>query len=503
MWENEFEKKVHQKMEEFKLRPDPAVWEQVKERIHKERKRRFIFWWFLVPLLLAGGIGGGVWLNRNKNDKNKNNNYKTASVKTETIPGNSKSTLSSTSVITAADSQQMNNNKLSLPDHITTNNSIETPVTNKENSISQHKEITAYTAEKAAITSPGVSAFSAKNSAVKKKEKKNTQIIKEEITTLSPANNPNEAIITSINTDPVKEVPEKSVTADAPPIAKITATAPVTISTGPAPDTAAKKITTVLQPDTVAAIAAPIKLKNNRKWQWGISAGGGRSATVSPIISGSQKSALRADVQGAPSPLLSPYASTNNSLTNINYGASFQAGVFAQKQLAKRWQLQVGAGYTYLSTRKNIGRRVDRVTNISNLFSNGVVDNYYTPGDASAMNAYRNQYHFVYLSADISWRIINGKKFKLDWKSGIQYSRLIGSTMLHYDYNLPGYYKDNSLLEKNQVFLSTGLSLPVTKRLIINPFVSYSPIQVLKKTAAENIHYSNFGIRIQFLLKKK
>ena len=39
MQENEFEKRVQKKMEEFRLRPSDVVWERVEEELRKKKKR--------------------------------------------------------------------------------------------------------------------------------------------------------------------------------------------------------------------------------------------------------------------------------------------------------------------------------------------------------------------------------------------------------------------------------------------------------------------------------
>ena len=58
MRENEFEKRVQQQMEEFKLRPSDAVWEKVEEELRKKEKRRVVFFIFLlVGLSLLGYTG--------------------------------------------------------------------------------------------------------------------------------------------------------------------------------------------------------------------------------------------------------------------------------------------------------------------------------------------------------------------------------------------------------------------------------------------------------------
>ena len=53
---NEFEKQVQQKMEELQLKPSAEVWAEVEKRIRKEKKRRRVIFWWLFPLVLAGGL---------------------------------------------------------------------------------------------------------------------------------------------------------------------------------------------------------------------------------------------------------------------------------------------------------------------------------------------------------------------------------------------------------------------------------------------------------------
>src|SRR5687767_15479819 len=55
MAENEFEKRVQDKLEQFNLAPTPGVWQTVTDRVRKEKKRRFLFFWILLGLLVGGG----------------------------------------------------------------------------------------------------------------------------------------------------------------------------------------------------------------------------------------------------------------------------------------------------------------------------------------------------------------------------------------------------------------------------------------------------------------
>src|SRR5262245_14802705 len=80
MQENEFEKRVQQGLEEFRLRPSGAVWQKVEEGIKKKKKRRAVFFIFLLAGLSLLGYSGYFLLNQSnqslteKNSTLPNNN---------------------------------------------------------------------------------------------------------------------------------------------------------------------------------------------------------------------------------------------------------------------------------------------------------------------------------------------------------------------------------------------------------------------------------------------
>ncbi|MEO6843615.1 MAG: hypothetical protein ABI184_00505, partial [Ginsengibacter sp.] len=60
MEQNNFEKNVQQKLEELKIPPSDAVWDNVEKKIgKKKRDRRLIFILFFLILFL---LSGGYWL---------------------------------------------------------------------------------------------------------------------------------------------------------------------------------------------------------------------------------------------------------------------------------------------------------------------------------------------------------------------------------------------------------------------------------------------------------
>ena len=150
----------------------------------------------------------------------------------------------------------------------------------------------------------------------------------------------------------------------------------------------------------------------------------------------------------------------------------------------------------------NVGSRVDSSLVIRNSsFSNVSLDNFYRASNNNS--SYTNRYHLVRLSAELLWKIINNNKVPVYWNSGLSYGRLISSNSLHFDRGLPGYYKDSRLLTHNHFFLSAGFSVPVLKRFMVNPFAEYSLTSVLRNSDSVRTHFSNYGIRINFLLKNK
>ena len=59
MSDHEFEKQVHQKLQELKLRPSDGVWMEVERNIRQGKSRRRFMWWWMAALfvgLTAGGI---------------------------------------------------------------------------------------------------------------------------------------------------------------------------------------------------------------------------------------------------------------------------------------------------------------------------------------------------------------------------------------------------------------------------------------------------------------
>ena len=471
MRENEFEKRVQQKMGDFHLHPSDEVWTEVERRIHKEKKRRILAWWPLFFLLAGGGIAAGILLT-NKKEKN------------ETIAVNKKSeTLIQSSIEKASVPEPTANstNRTNIDTTASKINTIEKSKTDEAKIIRQHDEPNLVTnkgiMEKSIIASPGKKikkVSSDKNVVVYAYYENDKQ-------------EPDLAVKNSISSKPVTTSTD-SIKA----IHNIVATAKHETVGNDKPevqgpqtsDSATKEQTTKSQN------------KKTKKWDWGIHFSASRSSIGNGVSFGNSR--LYFDNLSS-SQVFTPPGLANFYSSPLRSSFSWATGVYFKRAVSKKLDFNAGLGYTYLSTKMNIGSRVESARQINNYYTQGLtVNNFYRSGSNSS---HTNGYHFISLSADLSWRIINGKKINIYWDNGLSFSRMLGSSMLHYDRNLQGYYKDNSLLGKNQLAYTTGFSIPVSKRLQVNPFVSYNLTPVLKNS--DTLHFTNYGIRIRFLMNKK
>ena len=464
MRENEFEKGVQQKMKAFNLHPSAEVWMQVERRIRRERKRRFIFWWPLAFLLAGGGIAAGILLTGKKEKTGK------VTVANETIRPAAKNTTTSTSVKPA----------------ITQGDGI---ILRKDNNTQGSKEITEKI--KAPATKDNTrkigEEWSKTTTPVTKKAITNKEIIiNDPGSTKQPGKDQDKETIAKATTpsapvNPLQE-PRKTTNVSSPDKQDLTAN---TVQQHPVP----------LTNDSVSREKKDKPAdKKSKNWDWGITLAAGRSSIVNKFGFISSSRYYSAPLTGSPAT-----GGTIPSSFNLRPHISFSTGLFAERALSKKLALRLGFGYSFLSTRMTVGNRVDSVRSINNYYSNNLtVNSFYRPGGQSS---YTNGYHLLSLSGDISWRIISGKKIKISWENGVSYQRLLTSTMLHYDGNPPGLYKDNSAVTKNHLFISTGLSFPVGNRWSINPFAMYSLTPVLNRS--DTLHFRNYGLRVRFLLNKK
>lgn len=504
MRENEFEKRVQDKMGELKLVPSAEVWDSVERRIRKEKKRRLGVWWLLALLLAGGGITAGILLGGNKKEKQPLTveNKTTKEIKPEPgTPGENATTTENkdtkkepvtTPTIKSEPVVTTTSTESSIPlIPIPGNKTEQTPVKPSRERVHTDKRITVPPDKK----EPSLPLLKEPKPPVVKKEPTVSQpIAKEEIQKEKPvpvqqeqkekANEPEKKDLVKVTAENPVDKPIK-----AEPVVNKTETIP-----SKEPET--RVMTTQDSTTTVAGNKAGSP--NKKTWKWGLSVSYGRSViTEGPgLFSKSNRLADAAGLQtGSPSQLAS------YSRNSYDPAKAWSAGFWVRTQLAPRLFGEAELGYMHLSNKIAVGSRVDSTRLVNNTYSQGVsVSNFYRP---SSGQTFTNQYHFLRLSASVSWQFLHNKKFRPEWENGLEYNRLMGSNMLHWDWNLPGYYQDNKLLTKNHLFYHTGLSIPAGNRVLVNPFTSFSLTRVLRDNDSLRTNFSQWGIRLKIALGKK
>ncbi len=489
MQEREFEKQVKEQMQGFDLEPSSEVWTNVELRIRKEKKRRFIAWWFAAALLIAGGGMYYGWYDRGVEAKKEMAAIPSSSPDaTPAAPASNNAT---------AGKPVTNQQTPVIGETGDANTSLPAGILSAgEKSKTNDSHFTTGTASK---TKNGM--LQSSPAVVNTNKKRGLPASKKD----------EEAIVTHNREQPKVDISDASPGATAksnlqPALTRASDLPNNTDSLKTAPD---HPIATTKRNETDSAAVAkakpaeePQKVKRKNEWETGISLFAGKSNLGDGLGFSQDERMLDATTLGAVPPFPStPQYVVREPQSSVSAGVGF----FVKRKLSEKLNFYGDFKYTYLSTRVLTGNKVDSTpfANNSPVFVNvSGATSFFRPATSANSSNYTNRYHYLNLSAGISWNIIHRKRFKLYWDNSIGYGRLLGSNMLHYNSSLPGYYKDNDLLSKNQFFFSTGFTVPVSKRLELSAAVSYTPSSLLKNLNSDRLHFTQFGIGLRYFLKK-
>jgi hypothetical protein len=525
MPDNNFEKRLQEQMEGFRLQPSEQVWSEVELRIRKKKDRRRIIFWWLVPALLTGG---GIF------------------TAVKFLNNGDKKMLSANEIIKASENENIITEIEAKP---------ETGATVRENKTITDPELPKKKMPNSSITANSVN-FDRPLIATATRKKDNTSqkiFLNEQEPFLKDAviNKKGIAVDNNKNTDSdfnmsvtdpvVKKENEKKADAKPVPVEK-PATELVVINNSIKPEinnkqavaepektqtaaisndsAASDKISTQniagqkTEADSGTAPAAPkavVKLK--KKWQFGFSFEAGASDLRASLIPGTgsntQKSALA--VFQAP-PLYNGGVVIIPGAAEERRGAAFSVKAFMQKNIRRRLDIQTGISYSYFSTVTNVGNRVNIPTALNYVaqdvrFLSGFYNAAYTAAASSVKNDYINHYHLAGLYGQLNWRVTNWKKkAAIYWNNGLSINQLFSSDALIFNQTGSVYYKDFNAFQKQMAGISSALSFRFynTSKLSITtgPFIQYYLTPQLKDAGTDNKHFRNYGINMQILFKK-
>lgn len=530
MQENEFEKKVQQRMEELRFRPSDAVWEHVEKELRRRRKRRvLIFAFLLAGLSLLGYSGYQFFYSENKNiadnieqtstpstsdtlsteNKNlreKNNTHPNRPITEKTI------TDKTTDQPVAAEEKPLANEKkdnLIIGSETApvekekkqslASKTIDRPAARAKNELAKQKtnnpSVQKAVSSKRKSASEKVSKVNDEEVLVKNDRqsdlKKDNQ---EAVPVMDPL--PDETIIAErtvrkeTNTDAVRDSSQNFV--------------PKTDSIALAADLPAKDS---LQSEIASAIKSSSPSK--KKLKWGIDFSIGMSETGRPVIAddgGAQKSM---DAMLNPFPLTPSYAAYIPPMppSSINPGFAFKIGPTLEWQLTHRSSVTFGLQYMYASTRTKIGEYKDTSVIINNFVThNRSVDAVYR---GYRKESYSNSFHFVQVPVSYQLQLNRGTKTPILWNAGISAGYLVGTNAVLYDTTAGGiYYEDKNAFNKVQLNLHTGFAIRfgVNRKMqwSIGPEFSMGASKLVKDAynKKQYLFYSGLTGRLIFSKKK-
>lgn len=501
MPENNFEIKVQQQMEGFRLKPAASVWKEVEDRIRRKRRRRIIFWWFIPALLLGSGAGVAYlyYSTAPKEDNNKAAAVKPAGSKTGAV--NEKEEPAAHSNI----AQHTTNNTHTIPS-VPASGPVKpvtiqsTPATGKPNQITAAEKpgdgpgVTAMTGKKNYTRPISISGKPGRNAYTKKSRES-----KPPTAQVVPAQDlPASATAVQLPVDPSGEnevaatMQETATSNDK--VANREAADSAHADKLQAPALLADGLFTDKEQEPVADNTIPVRVRRKRTGSWEISAGKGISVESDGIVSAKRAERLFAFSAGDPAVLPA----------NLEAGNAFSFQVNRRIPLKKRLDLVAGISYDYYSTRQWVGAymaaspQFPAVGGGSGMVHNGPY--YSIPYIGVAYNQFNNRYHLAGLSGGLIWKWVDRKNFSIGWRNSINLQYLISAHALQFDASIPGYALSNAGLNRLQPGFTTGIDLLLFRKILVRPFHTLQ----LSHMSKYNSNFINAtGIHIGILFNRK
>ncbi len=464
MEQNKFEKDIQQKLDELKIPPSEAVWQNVEKRIAiKQTRRRGVLVLFFIALFLL--TGGYFWLHINKENESRkqevvlhNEGLKTGDSVSihQLVPGKKD--------INTIDPQTEKTLSSTIIKHPT--NQLSGKPKSRKTVFSKKGKVKTNIANGFEVNDESITAVHEKVEKLQNDLSRGSgdvTIRKNEDAEPAADDLKNEVALTdSISLhDTMKISLEKK--------------------------------------DTFSASKGEKKIVSNhkRKWRPGITLSGGASLIGNEFLSGGNN--LYSDYMSASPNVGSGTGNSNSSYfysSSVRSSLAFFAGFFIEKNISTKHRISLGINYKYFSTLNSVGNKVDSAQTAYNSFST-----------MTGFSDHRNGFNYLDVPVTMTFRIGNAKSFPLFWHAGINISELIYSNALQFK-SVPGiYYIDNSFFNKTQLGFNTGLSTTLfsaqKSSLQIGPYFYFSASRLADKGMYGKKYFSYVGISTQLAFRKK
>lgn len=415
MHDKEFERRVQQKTEGLKITPSEGLWDTIEGQLPAEKKRRPIVFWLFTLLIAGGGI---MWWLMGK-DRPAANGGPTATLQASTASNQQtdRGDSSQTAFLQKPIQPQLDVQRAGTPTvpHQNTTGAISGPATTNTN----EKPNNTVNPQRLAVK--GRVRTSQQNGAVATTINE-TDTPTNRDATVSPQYNTAGQLQTKLTPADIALVPFSDSLAETGELPKLS----TPLLTAPFATTHTISPLQTSQGSFIAGAAlannAQQKNKHTSPWQLGITVGAGLSKRNDNLFSTVDERRME---------MIANFGSTNGAVFDslrgkvskqFRPGPSFQVGLYAQRSIAKRWRLQTGLVYAYLSSRQPA--RVVYSSAISIGPSNG--NGYRIVGNG----IYTNQVHLLQMPIALQYKLGSHSKWNLLMGTSLGY--VLHSNLLVY-----------------------------------------------------------------------
>ncbi|MFL5787786.1 MAG: hypothetical protein ACJ748_07015 [Flavisolibacter sp.] len=488
--QNEFEKQIQKKMEELNFTPSEPVWKNIESQIRPEKDRRILYIW--LPLLVAGLVGGFLWLNNGAlvykhSISNKDGKYY--------------------SKITTNSAHPVKIKQITKPikeDNILSKNNSNEPIRSTSDnesmeSVSANKiSSNLKTSEHSKKLNVNLNNY-LENTSLSNESKK---LFKKKIEPFTSTNNNSTIVNKGLEIQNSTTVSNrKNYTLNYLPDDHLLPASVLTFQSVPFISSLKFPWSTESKKDSLADIVS-IQDKNDYRWKLGLATTTGYSGSKENTDY-SKSNYYPSSSSNQPPPFQASY------IPLVNKGISFSIGFSIQKKISKKILFSTGIQYNYYSTSNIVGQKVIQDTTINK----SMVNSYYQDVSFSLYNSqgqpsqiietkYRNQFHHLSIPVALDFQLMN--TVPLFIHASVSVHQLIYTNALLSNGLI--YYHDKSAFTKTQIFSEGGInyafSLKNKLTLLAGPQIEYS-LSANDNITSNHLYSIGLGAHIYFSSAKK
>ncbi len=443
MQENEFEKRLQEEMSGFRVRPSEVVWNKIEDELRKKKRRKVVFYLFLLAGLSLVGYSGYILFTPQKQ------------------------ILAKEDIATISKNKE-NQNSSPTDDAKKTNPA-------DEISEQQKQSISAENNPRPENESPNID--DGKGAQPVPKLDDNSELLNSSTKIISQAsknNKPtagNKTRALQNEKDTYRNVEIAAIPAADAPERKIEANEQLSLEKKKisAPSTGSL-LAAIKKPEQKSAGEPQSTKKTKSPIRWALEFSGGLSQLSNKTFSFTGVN-QQADAFYVNTPGSNTGGNTGGntgsfttyySPSEVVRGVAFRGAVIGELSISKRSSVSAGLGYAYYSTEIKTGGYKDSSFILRNMSAQSVnLDAFY---QGSQTMDYTNKYHFLQVPINYQLQLNKGVKVPIVWNIGVSPAYLFSTNALVYDTASGGiYYKNKDAFNKFHFNLNTGIAFRVGK----------------------------------------